>query len=87
MPAASHRFFSNRACTYFPCHAGGDPETFNCLFCYCPLYFDKDCGGNGRRLASGVKDCSQCLRPHLPEAYDEILDRLKERIKNDAASQ
>lgn len=31
-------FFQNRECEYFPCHPGADPETFSCLFCYCPLY-------------------------------------------------
>ena len=33
-----YKFFQNRDCEYFPCHAGADPETFSCLFCYCPLY-------------------------------------------------
>ena len=33
-----YSFFSNRECEYFPCHKGADPENFNCLFCYCPLY-------------------------------------------------
>ena len=31
-------FFTNRECEFFPCHAGIDPDEFNCLFCYCPLY-------------------------------------------------
>lgn len=33
-----YSFFSNKECEYFPCHQGADPENFNCLFCYCPLY-------------------------------------------------
>ena len=33
-----YAFFQNRACEYFPCHETDDPEHFNCLFCYCPLY-------------------------------------------------
>lgn len=33
-----YAYFSNRECEYFPCHKGADPENFNCLFCYCPLY-------------------------------------------------
>ena len=42
-----YAFFSNKECEYFPCHAGADPENFNCLFCYCPLYALGDkCGGN-----------------------------------------
>ena len=41
-----YAFFSNKECEYFPCHAGADPENFNCLFCYCPLYALGDkCGG------------------------------------------
>ena len=27
-----YAFFSNKECEYFPCHAGADPENFNCLF-------------------------------------------------------
>jgi Zn-finger protein len=73
---ASFRFFSNTKCRYFPCHAG-DPARFNCLFCYCPLYLVPECGGNPRYAANGLKDCSACLRPHLPEAYDEILEVLR----------
>ena len=33
-----YSYFSHRECEYFPCHPGADPENFNCLFCYCPLY-------------------------------------------------
>ena len=43
----SSRFFQNRACEYFPCHEGIPEESFNCLFCFCPLYtLGKQCGGN-----------------------------------------
>lgn len=76
-PQASSRFFQNRACAYFPCHPGADADTFNCLFCYCPLYFLEDCGGDAS-LLRGIKDCTGCLRPHRPEGYDEILTRLRE---------
>ena len=72
----SHRFFRNTACRYFPCHPGADPLAFNCLFCFCPLYFLEDCGGDDY-MAKGVKDCTPCLRPHRPEGYDEILARLR----------
>ena len=42
-----YSYFSNKECEYFPCHKGADPENFNCLFCYCPLYALGDkCGGN-----------------------------------------
>lgn len=75
----SHRFFRNEACAYFPCHETDDPENFNCLFCYCPLYcLGRDCGGDFRITAAGVKDCTPCLVPHRPENYDRIVERLRE---------
>ena len=73
----SHRFFQNTACRYFPCHPQADPETFNCLLCFCPLYFLENCGGDCQML-QGVKDCTPCLRPHRPGGYDEILARLRQ---------
>lgn len=72
-------FFSNRSCEFFPCHAGADPERFNCLFCFCPLYVLGDrCGGTFTFLENGVKDCSSCLFPHHPEHYADILRRFPE---------
>ncbi len=72
----SYRFFCNRECEFFPCHSGADPERFNCLFCYCPLYaLGSACGGDPGFTADGVKDCSACLLPHSPEGYDYILSR------------
>ena len=73
----SHRYFCNRDCRYFPCHPGADAAAFNCLFCFCPLYFLENCGGDCV-LRHGVKDCTPCLRPHRPQGYDEILARLRE---------
>jgi len=71
----NYRFFSHPRCEYFPCHSGIDPEQFNCLFCYCPLYvLDGDCGGQFTYTADGVKDCSACLLPHRPEGYDRLLE-------------
>ena len=68
------RFFANRECEYFPCHPGADPERFNCLFCYCPLYaLGENCGGNFCYLDSGIKDCSACLVPHAEGSYDYII--------------
>ena len=73
---ASYKFFQNRDCEYFPCHAGADPERFSCLFCYCPLYALGDrCGGAFSYNERGFKDCTRCLRPHRPENYDEIIGR------------
>lgn len=60
-----YSFFSNKECEYFPCHQGADPENFNCLFCYCPLYALGDkCGGNFRYTDKGIKDCTNCQLPH-----------------------
>ena len=71
---ADHSFFQNRECEYFPCHAGSDAADFNCLFCYCPLYALGDrCGGNFSYTEQGLKDCSNCLRPHKKQNYADIL--------------
>ena len=49
-----YAYFCNRECEYFPCHKGADPENFNCLFCYCPLYVLGDrCGGKFAYLPNG----------------------------------
>jgi Zn-finger protein len=78
----SYSYFCNRECEYFPCHKGGDPEQFNCLFCYCPLYMlGNDCGGNFGYTEKGVKDCSACLIPHSKGGYDYITGHLREIIK------
>jgi len=74
----SHRFFENRDCKYFPCHKGLDE--FNCLFCYCPLYFKEDCPGNPtyRQKEGGrIKDCTKCTFPHQPGNYEQIIRELK----------
>ncbi len=81
-----YRFFQNQKCEYFPCHPGADKETFNCLFCYCPLYaLGENCGGNFRYLENGVKDCTHCLRPHGENSYDSIMkdmEKILELAKN-----
>ena len=74
----SYRFFQNKECAYFPCHKGANPETFNCLFCYCPLYALGDkCGGAFTYTEKGIKDCSACLKPHRPESYDTIMEKME----------
>ena len=74
-----YAFFCNRECEYFPCHPGADPENFDCLFCYCPLYLLGDrCGGNFRYRKNGVKDCTNCLFPHRRENYGKIISRYAE---------
>ena len=79
---ANHDFFQNRNCEYFPCHAGADPETFSCMFCYCPLYALGDkCGGNFTYTDSGIKDCSACLRPHKRENCADIQKQAMQVIE------
>ena len=74
-----YAYFSHRECEYFPCHPGADPENFNCLFCYCPLYALGDrCGGNFRYTEKGIKDCTQCLIPHDRKNYRKITGRFAE---------
>ena len=79
----SHRFFSNRECKYFPCHAEPGEDEFNCLFCYCPLsYLGDKCGGVFSFNEAGtVKNCMECHLPHVPEFYDVVLERLKEESR------
>ena len=84
-----HQFshFSHQACEYYPCHAGADPDSFNCLFCYCPLYvLGEECGGDFSYTKAGVKDCSACLLPHGEGGFDyvtgsfsKIVEMLKKR--------
>lgn len=74
-------YFCNRDCPYFPCHEL-PLEGFNCLFCYCPLYaLGPDCGGNFTMLPSGVKDCSQCLFPHIRENYPRVVEKAGELVR------
>jgi len=75
----SHKWFTNKKCEYYPCHEFNE---INCLFCFCPLYFNKDCGGDFIVLENGVKDCSKCSIPHTENGYDYIVERLKIIIKN-----
>lgn len=75
----NYSHFTHRSCEFFPCHKGVDEASFNCLFCYCPLYLIGDqCGGNFTYTASGVKDCSACTIPHRRENYGYILQKFME---------
>ena len=78
----NYKFFSNTKCEYFPCRKTNDPENFNCLFCYCPLYALKDkCGGNFRYTEKGIKDCTNCTLPHQRKNYDYIIGKFKEIVE------
>ena len=73
----NYKFFQNTKCEYFPCHKCGNAENFNCLFCYCPLYaLGENCGGNFSYTEQGIKDCSDCLRPHRKDAFDSIMEKM-----------
>jgi len=77
----NYKFTQHKSCEFFPCHKTNDPEKFNCLFCYCPLYMLKDkCGGNFK-YTNGIKDCSDCLVPHSPGGYEHVMSKMKEVIK------
>ena len=74
-----YAFFCNRECEYFPCHKTDSPDSFNCLFCYCPLYvLDGDCGGNFGYTKDGVKDCSASLIPHDAVGYEYVIEKFGE---------
>lgn len=73
----NYKFFSNTKCEYFPCHKTESEESFNCLFCYCPLYLLKDeCGGNFN-YDNVIKDCSKCTLPHGENSYKFIMEKMK----------
>lgn len=75
---AHYDFYQNKECEYFPCHEGADPGCFSCMFCYCPLYaLGAECGGDFTYTADGIKDCTNCLRPHKRENYEKIQKQLQ----------
>jgi Zn-finger protein len=78
----SYAFMSNTACEYFPCHESENESEFNCIFCFCPLYRYKDCGGSFSYVESNEdkrKDCSACAIPHNKESYGFIMNRLNKK--------
>lgn len=74
--AMSYKFFENKMCEFYPCHKA---EQINCLFCFCPLY-TIDCGGSCETVigkdGKQIKDCSNCLLPHLEGGYEYVIKRL-----------
>ncbi len=71
-----YSFYSHKKCEFFPCHETADPENFNCLFCYCPLYaLGSKCGGNFKYTEKGIKDCSDCKLPHKRKNYGYIMSK------------
>lgn len=79
-----YKFFQNVNCEYFPCHKKiKSPEEFNCLFCYCPLYsLGEECGGKFQYTKNGLKDCSECVLPHIKEkGYEYIQKNIKKVLE------
>ena len=86
---ASSKYFCNSACRYYPCHGGAEGESgFNCLFCYCPLYPYDDCPGAFEMTAGKngklVKNCTDCLWPHVPEHYGDLIAFLVKKNNENA---
>lgn len=78
----NYKFNQHKACEFFPCHKGVENDKFNCLFCYCPLYMLKDeCGGDFK-MNHGIKDCSDCTKPHDENSYAYIMARMKVVIES-----
>ena len=76
-----YKFFQNSQCEFFPCHKGVKGEDFSCLFCYCPLYaLDDRCGGSYAYTENGIKDCTNCVKPHRIENYDQIMEKMGDII-------
>ena len=71
-----YSFFQHRECEFFPCHKTEQPEDFNCLFCYCPLYALGEACGGSFRYVNGIKDCSACIFPHRAGNYGTIIERV-----------
>ena len=73
------KFFENKNCEYYPCHKGID--AINCMFCYCPFYSWSECPGKNKFISKPdgrkIKDCTECIYPHVPENRDKIIEYLK----------
>ncbi|MGL4999475.1 cysteine-rich small domain-containing protein [Cetobacterium sp.] len=74
----NYKFNQNKNCEFFPCHKIENKEDFNCLFCYCPLYMlGNECGGQYKHTVGGIKDCSDCILPHIKDiGYDHIQKKM-----------
>lgn len=78
MTTEHFKFTQNRKCEFFPCHKVQNEDTFNCLFCFCPLYMLKDQCGGKFTYTHGVKDCSGCVLPHGKKAYEFVMSKMDE---------
>lgn len=74
----NYHFFTNKDCKYYPCHnICMKTGNINCLFCFCPLYHDDNCGGNYTYTNKNIKDCSSCTLPHTENAYSYIINKIR----------
>lgn len=71
---ATNGLYKSKDSICYKCHK--TDGVLNCIFCYCPLYDDFDCGGNYIILNNGLKDCSACLKPHEEEFIQKQLSRI-----------
>jgi Zn-finger protein len=55
------------------CNKCHNVDTIYCIYCYCPLYPIRQCGGNFTLLENGIKDCSNCIKPHTKEFIKEFF--------------
>ncbi|WP_373897273.1 cysteine-rich small domain-containing protein [Haloimpatiens sp. FM7315] len=75
----NYKFFKHSSCECFPCHKVKNTDSFNCLFCFCPLYGLGDkCGGNFKYNERGIKDCSDCIIPHSKNGYEYIMSKMSD---------
>lgn len=77
-----YKYFVNKECEFFPCHKGIEEKDWSCLFCYCPLYHDSDCGGSFTINEQGTKDCIDCKLPHRRESWQYIVRKLTPKDKD-----
>ncbi len=80
----NYKYFKNDKCEYFPCHKTDSEAFFNCMFCYCPLYFmDEKCGGGFYYTENDIKCCDKCLIPHKEDGYDYIMNKIRTYFDNE----
>jgi Zn-finger protein len=75
---SKYKGFTNVQCEFYPCHSVTNfihPKEFNCMFCYCPLYW-LECPGKFELITdtNGFlrKDCKSCRLPH--DGFDKSWD-------------
>jgi precorrin-2/cobalt-factor-2 C20-methyltransferase len=70
---ANSAFFCNEECEYYPCHR--DLKEINCLFCYCPLFWDCPFQ-NGGAKSKGL-ECPDCTYAHKRENYAHVMQLIR----------